>query len=171
MSGKRLTLAAAISLSMLTLWGLGGCSKNSNNNSYQTDGTMTATVNGAAYAAKSYVVSGYLTTYGQILVQGDSIVGSDTTEIQVAMPYIPTVNVAVSTDSTIYVSMTYKVPGKEYDAYNGFGYSHGAVTLSSADTVNHKVVGSFSGVLYNDANNNDSVVITNGAFNSSYQVQ
>jgi hypothetical protein len=170
MFGKRLSPAAVVSLSMLTLLGLQSCSKN-NSSSYQSDGTLTATVNGAAYSAKSYVVAGYLTTYGQLIVQGDSIVGSDTSEIQVAMPYIPAVNVTVYTDSTQYAGVTYKVPGKEYDAYYGLGFSHGALTLSSADTVNHKIAGSFSGVLYNVVNSNDSVVITNGAFNSSYQVQ
>ncbi|HEV2478427.1 MAG TPA: hypothetical protein VGS79_02135 [Puia sp.] len=170
MNGKRLSLATVISLGMLGLWGLGSCSKN-NSTSYTTDGTLTATVNGAAYSAKSYVVAGYLTTYGQVIVQGDSIVGRDTTEIQVAMPYIPAVNAAVYTDSTQFAGLTYKVPGKEYDAYYGLGFSHGVVTLSSADTVNHKVAGSFSGVLYNIVNSNDSIVITNGAFTSSYQVQ
>lgn len=171
MNGKRLSLAAAISLGVVTLWGLGSCNKSNNNTSYQTDGTLTATVNGAAYSAKSYVVAGYLTTYGQVIVQGDSIVGGDTTEIQVAMPYIPAVNAPVYTDSSQYAGLTYVVPGKEYDAYFGLGFSHGVVTLSSADTVNHRVAGSFSGVLYNIVNSNDSVVITNGAFTSSYQVQ
>lgn len=108
---------------------------------------------------------------GQLIVQGDSIVGKDTSELQVAMPYIPAVNKPVYTDSTQFAGLTYIVPGKEYDAYYGLGFSHGVVTLSSADTVNHRVVGSFSGVLYNVVNSNDSVVITNGAFSSAYQVQ
>lgn len=170
MNGIRLSLAAVISLGMLTLLGLGSCSKN-NSSSTQTDGTMTATLNGTAWSAKSYVVAGYLTTYGQVIVQGDSIVGSDTTEMQVAMPYIPAVNTPVYTDSSQFAGVTYVIPGKEYDAYYGLGFSHGVVTLSTADTVNHRVVGSFSGVLYNIVNNNDSVVITNGAFSSTYQVQ
>lgn len=169
MFGTRLTLATATSLCMLSLAGLESCSKN-NSTGYQTAGTMSATVNGAAYSAKTYVVAGYLTTYGQLIVRGDSIVGSDTTEVQVAMPYIPAVNTPVYTDSSQYAGLSYKVPGKEYDAYYGLGFSHGVITLNSADTVNHKVVGSFSGVLYNIVNSADSVVITNGAFNSNYRV-
>lgn len=170
MFGKRLSFAAVISLGIVILWGFGSCSKN-NSSSYQSDGTLTATVNGTAYSAKSYVIAGYITSYYQILVQGDSIVGNDTTMLQVAMPYIPTVNQAVYTDSTIYAGLSYTMPGKEYEAYQGNGYSHGVITLSSADTVNHKVVGSFSGVLYNVVNSSDSVVITNGAFNTIYTVQ
>ena len=170
MNGKRLSLAAVFFLSMLTLWGLESCSKN-NSSSTSSEGTLTATVNGAAYAAKSYVISAYLTSYGQIIVQGDSIRSNDTTEIQLAIPYIPVVNRPVYTDSTQFAGVTYLSPGKEYDAYYGLGQSHAMITLSSADTVNHRVGGTFSGVLYNIVNSSDSVVITNGAFTSSYQVQ
>jgi hypothetical protein len=170
MNGKRLSLAAVISLTMLTLWGIAGCSKN-NSSSTASEGTMTATVNGTAYTAKAYVIAGYLTSYGQIIVQGDSINNNDTTEIQVAMPYPPAVNVPISTDSTQFAAVTYVRGGVEYDAFNGYGYSHGVITLSSADTVNHRVIGTFSGVVYNTALSTDSVVLTNGTFNSTYSVQ
>lgn len=171
MNGKRLSLAAVIALSIFSLWGLESCSKNNSSSSYQTDGTLTATIKGTAYSAKSYVVAGYLTSLGQLIVLGDSIRSNDTTEIQVSIPYIPAVNSPVHTDSLLYAVLTYVMPGKEYDAYYGLGYSHGVITLSSADTVNHKVAGTFSGVLYNKDNSNDSISITNGAFNSTYQVQ
>ena len=170
MNGRRLSLAALISLSVLTLWGIVGCSKN-NSSSVTTDGTMTVTVNGTPYSAKSYVVSGYITSYGQIIVQGDSITNKDTTEIQVAIPYPPAVNVPINTDSIIFSALSYSRGGLVYGAYQGNSYSHGVITLTSADTVNHKVVGTFSGVLYNTILSTDSVVFTNGSFNSSYQVQ
>jgi len=171
MNGKRLSLAAVVSLILLSACGLESCSKNSGTGSNQTGSTITATVNGRAYSAKTYVIAGYLTTYDQLFIRGDSIQGSDTTEIEVDMPYIPAVNTPVYTDSTQFAALTYLTPGKAYDAYFGLGLSHGIITLSSADTVNHKITGSFSGVLYNIVNSNDSVVITNGTFNSSYQVQ
>ena len=178
MNGKRLSLAAVICLTMLTLWGIAGCSKN-NSSSTATDGTMTATVNGATYSAKSYVIAGYLSSYGQILIQGDSIRGNDTTQIQIALPYIPPVNTVISTDSLQYAGvagLTYLSPGKTYEGYYGFGGSHAIITLSTADTVNHRIAGTFSGVLYSllvngNVDSNDSVVITNGTFNSTYQVQ
>ena len=171
MNGKRLSLAAMISLTMLTLWGIAGCSKNNSSSTTTTDGTMTATVNGTAYTAKAYVIAGYLSTYGQIIVQGDSINNKDTTEIQIAMPYPPAVNVPISTDSTQFAAVTYIRGGVEYDAFNGYGYSHGVITLTTADTVNHRLVGTFSGVVYSTALSTDSVVLTNGTFNTTYSVQ
>lgn len=171
MNGKRFYLATVISLTMLSLWGIAGCSKNNNSNSTTSDGTMTATVNGAAFNAKSYVVAGYLTSFGQIIVQGDSINNKDTTEIQVAISYPPAVNLAVSTDSAQFTYLTYIRGGVVYDAFNGYGNSHGVVTVTSSDTVNHHIAGTFSGVLYSSALSADSVVFSNGAFSSSYQVQ
>lgn len=175
MNGKRLTLAIAISLSMLSLWTLESCNKNNSTTSYQTDGTMTATINGASYSAKSYVVSDYITSFGAIIVQGENINGSDTVGLQVSLPYIIPVDTAIEVTTSAYAGfagIAYTMPGKEYDCYYGLGASHGIITLTSADTVNHKVAGTFSGVLYNNANaTGDSVVLTNGAFTSSYQVQ
>ena len=170
MNVKRILLPAVFVVSLVSVGGLVSCSKNSSSTT-TSDGTLTATVNGTAYSAKSYVVAGYLSAYGQLIVQGDSIRSNDTTEIQVAMPYIPAVNVAVTTDSSQYMGLTYLTPGKEYDAYFGLSASHGTLTLTGEDTVNHRVAGTFSGVLYNIVNSNDSVVITNGAFSSTYQVQ
>lgn len=173
MNGKRLSLAAVMALSLLSLFGLESCSKN-NSSSYQTDGTLTATVNGSAYSAKSYVVAGYLSSYDYILVQGDSITGSDTTMLQLTIPYLLPVNQAISIDSSAYLGtlgLTYQTGSKQYSAYYAFLNSHGTITLTTADTVNHRLIGTFSGVLYNNSNGNDSVVVTNGAFNSIYQVQ
>jgi hypothetical protein len=171
MNGKRLSLAAVFFLSVFAVWGIESCSK-SNSSSTQSNGTLTATVNGAAYAAKSYVIAGYLT--GQIIVQGDSIRGTDTTGIQLDIPYIPAVNTPLYTDSVQFASVTYLSPGKVYDAFFALGQSHAVITLTIADTVNHRVGGTFSGVLYSVVNGNfnpsDSVVITNGAFTSTYQV-
>jgi len=170
MNGKRFFLAALVFLGILSLSALESCSK-SNSSSTTSDGTLTATVNGTAYSAKSYVISGYLSAYGQIIIQGDSIRSNDTTELQIAIPYIPAVNAPVYTDSSQFAGITYLSPGKEYDAYYGLASSHGIITLLSADTINHKVGGTFSGVLYNIVNSSDSVVITSGVFTSTYQVQ
>lgn len=171
MIGKRLSLAAVTVLSMLTLWGLESCSKN-NTTSYTTDGTVTATLNGGAWSAKSYVVAGYVTIISpQIIVEGDSITNGDTARMQIAVPYILPVNQLIPFDTTAYagaLGISYSTHGKLYQAFGGFYDSHGAITLSTADTVGHHVAGTFNGVLY--ATTNDSVVITNGAFNTTYQV-
>lgn len=170
MNGKRLSLAAVFLLSLCALWCLQSCSKN-NTTSYTTDGTLTATVNGVAFSANSYVIGARITTLvPQLIIQGDSIHNGDTAAFQVAMPYILPVNQAVSVDSSAFVGalgITYTKGSKQYQAYYGVFASHGTVTLSTADTVNHKVAGSFSGVLYYSGS--DSVVVTNGAFNSTYR--
>jgi hypothetical protein len=175
MNGKRLTLVMAISLSLLSLWALESCNKNNSTTSYQTDGTLTASINGTAYSAKSYVVSDYINSFGSIIVQGETISGSDTVGLQVSIPYILPLDTAISVTNSAYAgyaAIAYQIPGKEYDCYFGLGASHGTITLTSADTVNHQVAGTFSGVLYNKDNaTGDSVVLTNGAFNSAYQVQ
>lgn len=169
MNVKRFVLPAVTTLGVGFLFGLAGCSKNSNNNS--SSGTLTCTINGTAFSAQpNQVGAGDLSTFGQLFVLGYNIQSKDTTGFQVEMPYIPPVNVAFSTDTTE-SDLTYIVPGKEYDAYFGLSNSHGIITLTLADTVNHKVAGTFSGVLYNISNSSDSVVVTNGAFSSPYSIQ
>jgi hypothetical protein len=174
MKGKRLTLATVISFVMLTLCGLESCSKN-NSTSVQSDGTMTATINGAAYSAKSYVIGGYLISFGLFVVQGDSITNNkDTTEIQIAMPYDFPADQTIPIDTIAYadsLGITCRTSGKTYEAYYSFFQSHGYVTLASKDTVNHQLAGTFDGVLYNKDNSNDSLVIANGVFKSVYQTQ
>ena len=174
MNGKLLKLAAVISLGMFTIWTLAGCSKNNNTTSYQTDGTLTATIGGTAYSAKSYVIGAYFSSGGYFVVQGESIGGGDTTGIQLTIPYNAPVNLAISVDSSVYqgfAGLTYIKGSSQYNAYYLDGASHGYITLTTSDTVNHRIIGTFNGVLYNGTNSNDSVVITGGAFNSTYQVQ
>lgn len=169
MNVRRLVLPTVITLGAGLLLGLIGCSKNNNNNT--STGTMSCTVNGTAFSAQPYQVgAGYLSNYGQLFVVGYNIQNTDTSLFQVVMPYLPPVNVAFSTDTTI-SDLAYVKSGQEYDAFFGFDNSHGIITLSEADTVNHKVTGTFSGVLYNKTNSADSVVVTNGAFSSYYTIQ
>ena len=166
---KRLALPGVITLTVVFLFTMIGCSKSSNNSS--SSGTLTCTINGTAFAAQpNQVGGGVLSSYGQLYVLGYNIQNKDTTGFQVEMPYIPAVNHPFSTDTTL-SDLTYITSGKEYDAYFGLSASHGLITVSTADTVNHKIAGTFSGVLYNVLSASDSVVVTNGAFSTSYTVQ
>ena len=47
--------------------------------------------------------------------------------------------------------------------------AHGTITFSSWDKTNRKIAGEFSGVLYGGSTGTDSVVITNGQFNTAYE--
>ena len=48
---------------------------------------------------------------------------------------------------------------------------HSLLTVNSWDSVNHKISGTFSGVLYNITGGSDSLIVTNGTFTSTYTVQ
>lgn len=158
------SLATLTSLLILT-----ACNKNSNNNS-NSSGSLSATISGTAFTANS-TAGAYISSIGQYFVIGYYIQSKDTTGIQITLPYLPPLNHPVSTDSVGLADLTYVVSGKEYDAYFGLGNSQAVFTLTVADTVGHNLAGTFSGVLYNDANVNDSVVITNGKFSSSYTIE
>jgi hypothetical protein len=68
------------------------------------------------------------------------------------------------------VNMDYFVSStKDYSA--GWGLGHVAMTVTSQDTLNHKIAGTFTAVLYNTVTQNDSLVVTNGKFNTAYIVQ
>lgn len=167
MSIKRLFLPVLATLSVGSLMALAGCSKSSNNG---TSGTLTCTINGTSWSAQQYKVgAGYIVSLSQLFVLGYNIQNKDSTEIQFVIPYIPPVNHPFSLDSTGSI-LSYLPPGKEYDANAIVPSSHGLITLTLADTVNHKIAGTFSGVLYNSINSSDSVTITNGTFTSAYTV-
>ncbi|HEV9037365.1 MAG TPA: hypothetical protein VGQ51_12110, partial [Puia sp.] len=110
----------------------------------------------------------YSHSLGFMAVLGYTISSNDTTGFQIQFSYVPPVGITFSSDTTA-TGLTYFVPGKRYDAFLGQGVV--IVNLSVADTVNHKLAGTFSGTVYNDANPNDSAVITNGKFISTYSVQ
>lgn len=168
---KRFVFPVAITLGAIAIFGTTGCSKSSNNNNTGS-GTISCTVNGAAFAAQPYqVAAGYLAAYGQMYVVGYNIQNRDTGAFQVVVPYFAPANVPISTTVDTSSDLVYLRSGQEYDAYSRFGDSHGVITLTVADTVNHKIAGTFSGVLYNKMNSADSVVVTEGAFNSPYTIQ
>lgn len=62
-----------------------------------------------------------------------------------------------------------------YTTGNGVTYSsdaihggHGILTVSSWDSTGGRVAGTFNGVFYNTTTGSDSLIVTNGHFNSGY---
>jgi hypothetical protein len=163
MSLQHPSFQVALCFSFLLL--AAGCSKT--NSSLSTNGTLSATAGGAAFNA-TQVGGVYSRSLGFMAVLGYSIHSNDTTGFQLQFAYVPPVGITFSSDSTP-TGLTYFIPGRRYDAFLGQGKV--LVNLSVADTVNHKLAGSFSGTVYNDAILTDSVVITNGKFSSTYSVQ
>ena len=53
--------------------------------------------------------------------------------------------------------------------FGNYGDSHGTVTFTTVDKTNKKIVGKFSGVLYEHGSNPDSVIVKDGQFNTTYE--
>lgn len=156
MDARRLILC----LPLLTI----GCSKS--NTPSPTNGTLSATAGTSNFNA-AQVEGLYSQSFGLMAVLGYSIQSNDTTSFLLQFAYIPPVGLAISSDTT-QTALNYTIPGKRYDAFLGDGKV--VLTLTSADTVGHKLAGTFNGTVYNDANPMDSVVVTNGKFSSTYSV-
>lgn len=167
MNVKNLVFSVVIALSVGFLFAVIGCSKSSNNGG---SGTFSCTIDGAAFTAQPNQVGGsYIANYGELYVLGYNIQNKDTAGFQIEVPGIPPVNVPLYTDSNISIDVTYITGAKRYDAYQNHGRA--VINLTSADTLNHKVAGTFSGVLYNDVMLTDSITVTHGVFSTPYTVQ
>jgi hypothetical protein len=107
---------------------------------------------------------------GMFLLASYSVQGKDTTGFILNIPSVfAKVGKAFTSDST-YLEVVYGASGgKTYDA--SYGSGHASVTVNQLDTVGHKINGIFTATAYNVNSSNDSVVITNGKFSSSYTVQ
>ena len=158
MRSKHLILSI---LSVVTLVGIlsTGCKKSNNSNSGGVSATVgstnfSATVTTAVYSRDSAIYAIY----------GTTITTTDTSVLYliVAPPF--TVNTATNS-----FAVEYYHAGKTYFNSNTYGQGSGSLTVTGLDTVNHKISGNFNATMYNFSNNNDSVMITKGQFNTSYQ--
>jgi hypothetical protein len=102
-------------------------------------------------------------------VAGITVSGKDTTTIAVEFNDTVSVNQAQDIFASDNVIVTYVSKGAIYDSWSD--HAHGTLTVSTLDKTGKKTAGTFSGVLYNSNGNgstSDSVVITNGSFNTTY---
>lgn len=167
---KKFAIFSFLAVSALALIAT-GCSKSNDGGPSGT--TFTATVGTSAFAAGSLpgeIQATYTASLQLFDVGGTSIKTGDTSAIAVAFPLETKTGVQISSD-TANVSFIY-TPNFGKTVYEtGLGYGHGVVTVTTQDTQNHKIAGTFTAVVYNMANNKDSILITNGKFSSSYTVQ
>jgi hypothetical protein len=116
-------------------------------------------------SAQSY----YDTSLNLFLVAGVSFRPYDSSTLSIQFPPPIRVNVAVSSDSEA-VLMGYFNHGITYiggaKPYEG----HAVYTVTSWDSVNRKLQGTFSGTIYgvSTGSMSDSLVVTKGAFNVTY---
>ena len=167
---KKFTFIAFFSVSALALI-FTGCSKSNNGGPSGT--TFTATVGTTAFAAGSLpgqIQAVYVSSQNYFDIGGMSIKSGDTSIVEITVPLETHTGIQLSSD-TASVSISYSPNfGKTvYEAASGSG--HAIITVTTQDTQNHKIAGTFSGVLYNLMNSSDSVAVTNGQFSSAYLVQ
>ena len=148
------------------------CSKSTQTAGYLSQGTITATVGGVNYAPPltEAVYSSVYSTFAVLGLQP----GKDTTYLRIGLPLSGfTIGTPFSLDTARTSGLSWYDSQRtyEYDAIFGQGASHSLINITSWDSTQLKIAGTFSGVLYNINNLSDSIVITNGAFNTSYTKQ
>jgi hypothetical protein len=128
-----------------------------------------ATVNGTAYQATATTAI-HTTSFQAVWVESYQLTAGDSIYLEIDIPDTALVNKPLVVGN-IGVDIEYQDTKAGYKGYYGgyIGSSHGTITLSGRDTTNHKIAGTFNAVLYN--NDNDSIKITNGVFNTSYSLQ
>ena len=147
------------------------CSKSNNNNS----GTgLSATVGSSTFvngAMPGELQAIYNTGGPYFDIAGLNLSAHDTSAMEITVPPTSKLGQTVSSDTSL-VTINYSphFPALVYMAGFGFG-GHAIATITALDSVNHKISGTFSGVVYNQSGGSDSLVVTNGKFNTSYTLQ
>jgi hypothetical protein len=145
-----------------------GCKKSNSNNG--VSGQVSASVNGTAWANNVSTQGVYATSAGEFQILGASYKSGDSTGIVVTFTTPFTLGNPMNSD-TGYVDVAYLDTKTQQEYDGGFIAGHSILTVSSWDSTNLKVAGTFSGVLYNITGGSDSLVITGGTFNSVYTKQ
>ena len=153
---KNLSLSL-LTVAILALISTTACKKSKDSNG----GGLSATINGTAYSPSTVVG---LYDQGFVDIDGYQITSGDTLWLSLEIPDTAHVNNPIDLYSG---GITYtKLKSKNiYEA--AFNGSHGSTTLTSFDKTNKKIAGKFSGVIYHSYN--DSLVVKDGQFNTSYE--
>jgi hypothetical protein len=139
-------------------------------NSSSSSGQVTATIGSTAWSSNVPTSGLYVTNASTFEIGGEYLKSGDTSALAISFltPFI--LHGAISSD-TAGVDVGY-VNATTLAEYDGGGVAgHSLLTISSWDSVNHKISGTFSGVLYNISGGSDSLVVTNGSFTTAYTVQ
>lgn len=150
-----LTLIATIAFSLVVAT---SCKKSNSGSS----AAVTATVGGTAFTPATSAAA-YATVSKYFDIAGYTAKGTDTTLLDVSFSAPVTVNKVLGPADGVFVQ--YTSSGKSYISGQAWG---AALTVTSLDTVNHKIAGNFTATVYNLSNGSDSLMLTNGKFSSSY---
>ena len=160
MHSKHLVLSVLSAVALVAILST-GCKKSSNSSS-----GVSATVGGAGFSA-TLTTAVYSKDSAIYEIAGTTITTKDTSFIGLIITPPITLNKAISGNS---FSLEYLHSGKDYFNVNGSYNGTGTLTVTGLDSVNHRISGTFSAIVYNAFSSSDSVAITNGQFNTSYQV-
>jgi len=148
-----------LTVGILALISAAACKKSKDGDS----GGLSATINGSSYQG-SQVTGIY--QQGYITIGGVQFQGGDSLFLSLDIPDTAHVNNPIDLYSGGITYIKWKTKNTyEYD-FNG---SHGSTTLTSWDKANKKIAGNFKGVIYSVTNSNDSIVVANGQFNTTYK--
>lgn len=143
------------------------CKKSNNSNS---NGSMSASVNGTAWATNYPTTGLYSSVAGEFEIAGIQYKSGDSTGFALLFLTPITLNKAISSD-TASLDVGYVDVHSQFQYDGGAIAGHSILTITSYDSTGHKIAGTFSGVLYNVSGGNDSLTITNGTFNTTYTAQ
>lgn len=161
MKNKTFRLLGLSSVFAFTLAiGMTSCKKDKDDNSASSK--LSATVGTAAFTPQVVTAMSFS---GQIWIAGYSAKsGGDSSVLQVSFPESATVNTGIDITS-ITADLSYWNTKQTIDYSSGYK-SHGTITLTTFDKTGKKVAGNFNGVIYQSTN--DSLVIKDGKFNTTY---
>jgi hypothetical protein len=147
------------------LLAVSSCSKSSNSTN---NGTMTASINDTAWTANYGVAGLYTVAADQCEVAGAQIKSGDSAAFYITFNTPITVNKTISSDSGL-VDVQFDRGSALYDG--GALAGHSILTVTTWDSTNFKIGGTFSGVLYNVTSGVDSLTIAGGTFNATFTLQ
>jgi hypothetical protein len=104
-------------------------------------------------------------------IDGFQFKAGDSTSFELNFASPSALNQTISMNNpSSYFSVGYS-DHKSGTAYTAlFGVGHAILTVTSYDTLRQTIGGTFSGILYNTSSSSDSMEVTNGKFNSTFQI-
>jgi len=159
---------ALLMFSSALILAVASCKKSNNNSSTNTT-QLSASVNGSAWANSFPITAVYSVGASNFQLLGIQLKAGDSTGLGLVILAPITVNQAISSDSG-YVDVEY-VAQQQVIYDGGHVAGHSVLTVTSYDPTGQKIAGTFSGVLYNVSGGSDSLLVTNGSFNTSFTSQ
>jgi len=147
-----------------------GCKKSNSSSGSGGSNSISATIGGSAWNTTVPTQTIYSNFSSVFEIGGGSVKSGDTTTMAVTIGTPFPLHTPISSD-TAEVDLLYSNLHTQAGYDGGAQAGHCLITVTSWDSVNHKIAGTFTGVMYNFTGGTDSLVVTNGNFNTAYSIQ